>query len=434
MAGLARVWILFSAFAMVASLACAQDSAASLKGRPILNVDGLFSATHRGIRRVSGEEVCQVVITVDQCDLTGILPENVAEADSWWLWRGSQDPDGAIHPKERALPHHPIHASLAKNKAVVLDVDPVSMGLHNGDRLLVFLQAERVATDGVEQIVLNDRGLNLTVIRPKEANSYQLRGFSYSPDEELEDGRSVPAVHFGASLDVPNVSVNSYNSVRYHLAVDGLASTAPTDLGANTSATVYVEKLPALDRLSTNLHLAPFVGLESSESLNDQAWIIGIQAITRIRGTEFGAGTAFNSVRDAMLVIDPIEYQDWYRRTELNDILLIHPDFLVTLATVRWEPIFLFSRKEVPDIDEDYSLHLGAAGWYFLKTELQTGRGQMHTVGRFDIELQVPFVHLGLQKLIPFKARLTLAIGSGAVPGDGYVSVTSYSIGVKTSF
>ncbi len=60
------------------------------------------------------------------------------------FWKGSQSPDGAIHPSLSSKPRHPIRANLAKSgDGVTLDLDPDRLGLIDGDHLLVRPRRER---------------------------------------------------------------------------------------------------------------------------------------------------------------------------------------------------------------------------------------------------------------------------------------------------
>ncbi|MDR3688970.1 MAG: hypothetical protein P4L46_06290, partial [Fimbriimonas sp.] len=103
-------------------------------------------------------------------------------------------------------------------------------------------------------------------------------------------------------------------------------------------------------------------------------------------------------------------------------------------ANILWEPIFLGSSKDVPDINSDYSLHLGGNLWYFPDRGSAPGVETRRFDSRADIELQIPLVKLRLQKRIPIPMRLTVAFGTGAVPSDGYVHATTLNFGVKATF
>ena len=414
--------------------AAAQGGVVALGKRPILNFDKVFIATHDGPRRYSYREVSQIDVTMLVSDLLDIQLADVREADSWWIWKGRQDASGVIKPDLNALPLHPIHAAVLKNKHILLDLDPDRQGLKNGDHILLFLSGLRDNASGSKRVVVNQRGLNLTVVRREPTDSSTAGGLAYAPNEERENGMTQAAVHAEVLFDAPNVGRLPPGEPRFHVVVDSLLSTLPTDNSANISATVFAERLPAVDGLFKTFKLSPFAGFESSESFQNQAWSTGLQATVRIRGTAFGTGSIFNSVRDACLVFVPIEYQDWFRTSTADDLLYLHPDILLTSAVVRWEPIFLFSRREVPDVETDCSLHLGLGMWRFLTRASEPGPAPRATVSRFDIELQIPLEKLGIQRWVPFRARLTLDYGTGAVPENGYLSTASFSIGFKTSF
>src|ERR1019366_2495849 len=147
MANRAHVWIGIALLFGTAAMPHAQDGVVTLRKRPILTVDKLFSATHQGTRRQSGREVSQIVVSFQPSDLSGVTLANVAVADSWWLWKGEQDSNGVIHPVFHALPHHPIRASAGKNNHITLEMNPDRLGLHRGDRLLLFLEAYRIRSE-----------------------------------------------------------------------------------------------------------------------------------------------------------------------------------------------------------------------------------------------------------------------------------------------
>ena len=429
-----RLWMVVLVLVGTECYAGAQSGVVSLKGRPILNFGKVFTATHDGPRRYSYREVSQIDVMMLVSDLQDVQLSDVRDADSWWIWKGSQDASGVIKPDLNALPLHPIHAAISKNKHILLDLDPDRQGLKNGDHLMLFLSGLRDNASGSERVVVNQRGLNLTVVRREPTDSSTAGGVAYAPKEERENGMTQAAVHAEVLFDAPNVGGLPIGEPRFHVVVDSLLSTLPTDLSANISATVYAERLPAVDGLFKTFRLSPFAGFESSESFQNQAWSTGLQATVRIRGTAFGTGTIFNSVRDACLVFVPIEYQDWFRTSTADDLLYLHPDILLTSAVVRWEPIFLFSHREVPDVETDYSLHLGLGMWRLLTRASEPGPAPSETVARFDIELQIPLEKLGIQRWLPIKARLALDYGAGAVPEDGYLSTASFSVGFKTSF
>jgi hypothetical protein len=429
-----RGWIVVCLTIWVTCLASAQEVLNAIAGRQIVTTNNFISAKFSAARLHTGEVSCEISVDIHTADLKGIVADDPTKVESWWILKGSQDSSGVIHPYQRAQAHHAGSLQVANNGDLVkLHFDADQFGLHNGDHLVVLLTAFRIGRTGSEDIVLNERGLNLNVVIAAPIQTVILGGFAVAPNEGLENGQTQNALHASLTIDDPYLA-RMGGETHLHLLLDNLISTASTDSLAYLSGALYVEKIKFMKDALPTMPLSPFAGILASESLQNQSWSSGFLANVRLRGTQFGSGKSFNAAHDAMLIFTPIEYQDWYHRSYNVDPYLQRPDLLLSSARVRWEPIYLFSQKEVPNIDRDYSLHLSGAVWYFFQRQIADGISSAPVASRIDLELQIPFVKLRVQKRLNFPARLSIAVGNGAVPSNGYISSSSFNLGIKGSF
>ncbi len=412
----------------------AQRSSLMIRNRHVTTVKGLFTAKFVGKRSHDGKEQSQIIVTLSRADLPEFETTDPASPDSWWLWKGSQNRDGVVHPYPDALPDHPTSVSAPKvGNDFVLNVDANQLGLHEGDGLLVMWAGKRRSIRIDDPVVLNEQGLNLHVNRPAPVETFAIGGISVAPHEQLEDGSSKFVVHATLNYDKPDVNAGLIGA-RLHFVSINVLSTAKTDKSAYFSAILLAEKVRKLDDVFVTVPLSPFVKLDSSESFNNQSWSVGIVSKVRVRGTRFGMGESVNASRDASLYLVPLQFQDRYRREGPIPDWDTRSNVLVSSATLMWEPIFLWTAKDVPDIDKDYSLHFGGNLWYFPDRSSAPGIGAKRTESRADVELQIPFSKIGLQKRIPFPVRLSVAFGTGAVPSSGYLRTTTINFGVKAAF
>ena len=411
-----------------------QRTPITIRNKHVTTVKGLFTAKFVGKRSHDGKELSQVIVTLTRANLPEFETAEPASADSWWLWKGSQDRDGVVHPYPDALPDHPTSVSAPKvGNDFVLSVDANQLGLQEGDSLLVMWAGTRRSIRIDEPVVLNEQGLNLHVNRPNPVETFAVGGISVAPHEQLEDGSSKFVVHASLTYDKPDVNGGLIGAQLHFVSINVL-STSRTDKSAYFSGTLLAEKVRKLDDIFVTIPLSPFVKLDSSESFNSQSWSVGIVSHVRVRGTRFGMGESVNSFRDANLYLVPIQFQDRYRRVGPIPDWDTRSNVLVSSANLIWEPIFLWTSKDVPDIDKDYSLHLGGNFWYFPDRSSAPGVGAKRTESRGDVELQIPFSKFGLQKRIPIPLRLSVAFGSGAVPSSGYLHATTINFGVKAAF
>ena len=417
-----------------ASCMAIQVNPLTIKGRPIVTVSGVLSAHFNARRMKDGKELSQVVVTLNRSNLNQIDLDDVTDGGSWWLWKGTQDSSGNVKPATKAIPDHPIKVAKSKTgDTITLDIDAQIMGLANGDSLLVFLTAKSQDPTDSQPIAITERGLSMTVSRPPAIDSITVTGLAFVPNEQLENGTSELVVHSTLTYDRPDLHAN-LDWTRLHFYSTNVLSTAATDESAYFSGTLLAEKIRRLDDIFQTIPLSPFVRLDSSESFQNQSASIGIVGKVRLRGTRFGMGEDIDSSRDAMLYLIPIQFQDRFHRSGYVAPWDTRANILVSSANFLWEPIFLWSPRQVPDINKDYSLHLSGNIWYFPDRDSAPGVEVKRFESRADVEIQIPFVKLRIQKPIPIPLRLTVAIGTGAVPSNGYVQTTSVSLGVKTSF
>lgn|GEM_PF-1774416 len=416
------------------SMAAWGQRAPMVRGKRIVTAKGLYSAKYVGRRKHDGREESEVIVTVNRTELNDIVMSNPADADSWWVWKAAQNGAGFVTPAEKALPDHPVHVSASRSgNDYVLSIDPNLMGLKDGDPLIVLVAGSRHTVAMDEPVVLNEQGLNLKAVRPPAVEALAVGGLSLAPNEQMEDGTRRFALHASLNYDKPEVNGGPIGA-RLHFISQNVLSTANTDKSAYFSGMLLAEKIRVLDDIFHTIPLAPFVRADASESFGNESWSVGIAAKIRLRGTRFGMGETIDSSRDAVLYLVPLQFQDRFRRTSGIPAWDTKANVLVSSATLLWEPIFLGSSKDVPDIDKDYSLHIGGNVWYFPDRGTAPGTEAKKVESRADIELQIPFEKLHLQKRIPIPMRLSVALGTGAVPSNGYEKTTSITVGVKTTF
>ena len=405
-----------------------------VRNKRVVTVKGLYTARYIGRRRHDGKEQSEIIVSVNRTEVNNYAMANPADADTWWIWKGTQNPAGLITPAEKALPDHPVHVSASKTgNDYALTIDPNLMGLKDGDPVLVLAAGSQHSVAMDDSVVLNEQGLNLKAIRPPVVDALAVGGLSLAPNEQLEDGSHRFAVHASLNYDKPNIHAGPLGA-NLHFISQNVLSTANTDKSAYFSGLLLAEKIRILDDIFRTVPLAPFIRADASESFGNESWSVGIAAKIRLRGTRFGMGDTIDSSRDAVLYLVPIQFQDRFRRTSGIPAWDTKANVLVSSATLVWEPIFLGSSKDVPDIDKDYSLHIGGNVWYFPDRGTAPGIDPKKVESRADIELQIPFEKLHLQQRIPIPMRLSVALGTGAVPSNGYEKTTSITVGVKTTF
>ncbi|MDR3689249.1 MAG: hypothetical protein P4L46_07720, partial [Fimbriimonas sp.] len=342
-----------------------QDGLQMVRGKEVVTVHGVFNAHYIGKRTREGKESSQVVVSLTRSELRGYDLSDPKDAGNWWLLKGAQNNQGTLSPYPKALPNHPAKVSTTKTVDVyTLDVDPQALGLVDGDSLLVFIAARRSGALDNEAVVLNEMGLNMVVTRPAETDSITVGGLSVAPNAQLENGSTAFVVHATLTYDQPDVRAQ-LGWARLHFISTNVLSTQTEDENAYFSGMLLAEKIKQLEQLLPSFPLSPFVRMDTSESFHNQSANFGVIGKVRLRGTRFGMGDTFDSVKDAMLYFVPIQFQDRYHRTGYIAPWDTRANILVSSANILWEPIFLGSSKDVPDINSDYSLHLGGNLWYF---------------------------------------------------------------------